>query len=194
MRDFLQLILLLCMSVIFSCASIRQKQECKKEPFERLDSLQRFQKVLNYSVEIPKNWKKSKFSGGDWYYLEGEFIDSLNYHERFADVYIVSDKIKNNCNSEYSVKNYVKLFIDNKKKWWYKNFKYSLVKSIHKKYGEIYIMKYKQKRPHDILENGVFFIYYNRVGYMIHYKNKEKDFDKYISDVDLIVNSFVIQE
>lgn len=181
-----------CLFVI-SCASTN-KVNCKKQPFEELDSLQKAQKILNYSMKFPENWQKSKFSGGDWYFIKGEFIDSLGYYDRLANVYVSSEKVKSNCKDKYSIDDYLKLFLERKKRWSYKDFKYSLVKTTHKKYGEMYILKFKEIFPHVTYESGVFLIFYNRIGYTIQYKNDEKKFKKYIQDIEKMIESFTIKE
>ena len=67
MKISFNLLMLFLLLALVSCASLNQKRKCKTQPFQELDSLHRAEKVLNYTIDLPYNWEKSKFSSGDWY-------------------------------------------------------------------------------------------------------------------------------
>ena len=100
---------------IAACSSVKRlERSCKEIPFEELDSLTRANVVLNYKLEVPKEWVKSKFSGGDWYYIQGDYIESLGYHKRKADFYVSKNNIRNDCKAktDYSVKDFLKYLFE----------------------------------------------------------------------------------
>ncbi|MGY8910171.1 MAG: hypothetical protein ACKVIG_09960 [Flavobacteriales bacterium] len=183
---------------IFSCSSSKTSlKKCNDYRFEQLDSLARANQVLNYKINIPKNWKKSKTSDGDWYFLEDEFIDSLGYYTRKADIYISLNKIKNECNNqEYSSKDFLNYFIDYRSLWFNnKSFKYQLSKSDHKRYGEFYTLKYVEKVTDKKSYVRSFFLFFHQnKGYAIQYVAEPKYYDLYLPEVEKMINSFEINE
>ena len=150
---------------IAACSSVKRlERSCKEIPFEELDSLTRANVVLNYKLEVPKEWVKSKFSGGDWYYIQGDYIESLGYHKRKADFYVSKNNIRNDCKAktDYSVKDFLKYYIDYKSRWYRENsFKYVLLKSKHKIYGDIFILKYKFGTKSTEYTSSTFLFFYN---------------------------------
>lgn len=184
--------------LIFSCSSSKTSlKKCNDSRFEQLDSLARANQVLNYKINIPKNWKKSKTSNGDWYFLEDEFIDSLGYYTRKANIYISLNKIKEECyNQEYSNKDFLNYFLDYRSKWFNnKDFKYQLLKSNHKRYGEIYILKYDEKVSVNKTYVRSFFLFFHQnKGYAIQYVAEPKYYDMYLPELEKMINSFKIIE
>ena len=190
-------LLFLCfLTFTIACSSIKNNiKSCNDNPFEELDSMQRANQILNYKINVPKNWEKSKTSSGDWYFLKNKYIDSINFYSTKADLYIGLNKVSSNCRDKnITIENYVDYFVKYRGKW-FKNddFKYSLIKSKHKLYGDIYTLKYKEKIANNyFVERSFFLFFYENKGYSIQYTAKPKYYDKYISDVEKIINSFRI--
>ena len=184
--------------LIFSCSSSKTVlKDCDKFPFEQLDSINRANQVLNYKIDIPTNWEKGKTSNGDWYFLNNELTDSLGYYTRKADIYISLNKIKNECNNqEYSNKDFLNYFIDYRSLWFNnQNFKYQLLKSNHKRYGETYILKYVEKVSNKKCYVRSFFLFFHQSkGYAIQYVAEPKYYDLYLPEVEKMINSFEINE
>ena len=183
---------------IFSCASNKNiHKSCEKYPFEELDSLQRANQFLNYSIDKHKAWKKGKASNGDSYYLNDRFIDSLKYYSQKASLYVSLNKIRNRCsNQEYTIENYLDYFINNRsRRFKEQDFKYLLLKSKHKIYGDIYIVKYTEKINYSKTFTRSFFLFfYNKLGYTIQYVAEPKFYDTYLPEVEKMINSFRIKE
>lgn len=186
------------LAAILSCSSVKRvEKSCRENPFEKLDSLQKSNQKLNYKIYKPKDWKNGKTSYGDWYSLQGEFIDSLNFYSRKADVYIGLHKIAKECNSTaYTIDDYLSFFIDYKSKWFPKDkFKYLLLKGKHKIYGSIYIVKYTEKINTNKSYTRSFFLFFEaNIGYNIQYVTDPKYYDTYLPEVQKMVNSFRILE
>ena len=185
------------LAAILSCSSVKRvEKSCRENPFEELDSLQKSNQKLNYKIYNPKDWKNGKTSYGDWYSLQEEFTDSLNYYNK-ANVYIGLHKIANECNSTaYTIDDYLSYFIDYKSKWFPKGkFKYLLLKGKHKIYGSIYIVKYTEKiNANKSYTRSFFLFFHDNKGYNIQYVTDPKYYDTYLPEVQKMVNSFRILE
>ena len=182
------------LAAILSCSSVKRvEKSCRENPFEELDSLQRANQKLNYTIDKPKDWKRGKTSNGDWYFLEGKYIDSLNYYSRKVDVYIGLHKIRKECTTKsFSIDDYLHYFVNYRSKWFPKDkFKYLLLKGKHKIYGTIYIVKYTEKINTKISYTRSFFLFFkDNKGYNIQYVTKPKLYDTYLPEVEKMVNSF----
>ena len=180
-------------AAIYSCSSTKRvEKRCKDNPFEELDSLQRANQKLNYTILKPKDWKKGKTSNGDSYFLEDKYINSLNYYSRKADVYIGLNKIRKECSQSFSIDDYLHYFVDYRSKWFPKDkFKYLLLKGKHKIYGDMYIVKYSEKINTKVSYTRSFFLFFkDNNGYNIQYVAKPKYYDNYLPEVEKMVNSF----
>ena len=184
------------LAAIFSCSSTkRMVKTCKVNPFEELDSLQRANQKLNYSISKPRGWIKGKTSGGDSYTLQGKFIDSLGYFSTKASVYIGKNLIRETCiNQKFIITDYLHYFISYKSKWFPKDkFKYSLLKGKHKIYEDIYIVNYTEKISSSRSYKRSFFLFFkNNVGYTIQYVAEPKNYETYLPEVEKMINSFRI--
>jgi hypothetical protein len=182
---------------VLACASQKNSvRNCKVNAFEELDSLQASKIALKYKIKVPKLWKKSSFSRGDWYFIEGDYIDSLGYQSTNADVYISKFPIKNACDiKDYEAKDFLEFYIKYRSKWFRDlPFNYILLKSQHSLYGDIYIIKYRWKGNKEVYVASAFLFMHNNMGYLIDYRNEEDNFDRYLGDAERIVNSFRIKE
>lgn len=190
------LCILILKSLLTSCSPYKNiEKRCKSYPYPELDSLQRATQKQDYKIEISNNWEKSRFARGNWYFINDKFIDSLGYYSRKVDLYISQDIIVNKCINYYSVKDYLNYYLYNKNLSLFpKKFNYVLLKSSHKKYGVVYIIKYKENRSNKIFSNSIFFIRYKNNGYKIRYTGLTENFDKYLPDVEKMVSSFTIKE
>lgn len=184
--------------LIFSCSSSKRLlKECNKNPFEQVDSLTRASQVLNYQINTPKDWKKSKTSSGDWFFLNDEFIDSLGYSSQKANIYISLNKIENECkNKKFSIEDFLDYYIDYRSKLFKgQNFKYLLLEPIHKIYGKIYNIKFIEVISNKKSYVRSFFLFFqNNIGYSIQYVAEPKYYDEYLLEVENIINSFKILE
>lgn len=182
--------------IIVSCSSIKKvSNNCKKNPFEELDSLERVNQVLNYKINIPKNWEKSKTSGGDYLFLRDKSIDSFKFNSIKASVSIDLNKIKYICKSENTTKeNFLDYIIKYRSKWFESDdFKYSILKSNHKLYGDIYILKYIEKiRPNYSLMREFILIFHENKGYTLQYCAEPKYFEVYQPEFEKMIDSFRI--
>lgn len=182
------------LAAILSCSSVKRvKKSCRENPFEELDSLQQSNQKLNYTIDKSKDWKKGKTSNGDWYFLEGKYIDSLNYCSRKVVVYIGLHKIRKEfATKSFFIDDYLHYFVNYRSKWFPKDkFKYLLLKGKHKIYGTIYIVKYTEKINTKISYTRSFFLFFKgNKGYNIQYVAKPKLYDTYLPEVEKMVNSF----
>lgn len=179
--------------LIFSCSSSKTVlKDCDKFPFEMLDSLQRTQREINYLITKPSNWKDYNFKKGALFY---EVIDGFLDENLKPYIYIESFNINNKCNFNYDINTFFNFYLKNEERY-HQNFKYLKLKSHYKKYGESFIVKHKSRNinTENILTTSVFLLYYNNVGYQISYTALEEHFDRYLPDVENIVNSFKINE
>ena len=191
-----RIIFLFALGCIYACASPKVIQKkCKSSPFVDMDSLEKAKQQLNYKIEIPNDWKKSKFSSGDWYYLKDASVDSLSYPLRKANLYVSKFNFRVACTSTntYTPKDFLNYYIDYKSAW-YKptSFKYLLLQSKHKTYGDVYILKYKNNISSIEQTTSTFLFFYKNSGFVLEYKNNTNDFDSYLPQVQKIVASFEI--
>ena len=142
---------------LFSCSSVL-KVNCKKNPFEELDSLQRTKKVRNFTAVKPVGWFSHQAATGALAYSidRKKLLQSnppiLHRPENddpkrnVAFLSISNTRVRNPCKTEVTLEDYLHFFISNKKRWsGNKAFNYILLKSNHNRYGKVYIVKYTAK-------------------------------------------------
>ena len=191
-RNFL-LSFIICLILINSCGSPKVVK-CNKQPFIKIDSSNAQKRVVNFSVETPEKFKKEDVSGGLFYYLEIDSLTLKGFHNKFVTVFIRNNKIRKECNSsKYYIDDFLKSILYYKKKFLGKKFKYVLLKSKHKRYNEIYILKYKENIQGRIYTISSFLFFNKNIGYSIDYKAREKYFDVYLPEVEKMVSSFTIE-
>lgn len=147
--------------LIFSCSYSKTVLiDCDKYPFEQLDSLQRTQREINYSITKPSNWKDYNLKKGALFY---EVIDGFSDEKLKPYVYIESFNIHNKCNLNYDINAFLNFYIKNNERY-HQNFNYLKLKVTHKKYGESFIVKYKSRdiNTEKVLTTSVFLFYYNK--------------------------------
>lgn len=170
----------------------------KKNVFKQLDSIQKSQRIINFSFGKEKdNWLtyaddiKDK-TGSLSYYKK---INDTNYHQNFRDVTlnVSSDEVENKYKDRATIDNYLHFKTQYYKKWFYKDFKYDVLNFNHKTYGKGYVLRYSTKSIYlnDVAE---FLFYYKGFGYTIKYNVINEYFDKYLPDVQEMVVSFIIEE
>jgi len=189
------LLILFFAAFMYACSSVKVAQKnCNENPFEQLDSLTRASQKLNYSISINSNWIKSKTSNGDWYYIKDGYDSVLQFDISKLNLYISMDKIDTACKQNtYTTEDYLNYFIDYRKRWFDNDFKFTLLKSKHKLYNEIYIVNYVVDYPNlKKTKRSVFIFFDNNVGYRIEYVAKEENYQTYLQEVEKIVNSFRI--
>jgi len=199
---------------IFSCSAVL-KVNCKKNPFQELDSLQRTKKVRNFTALKPVGWYSNQSTAGALGYsidrktpLESNppilhRPDNDDPKRNVAFISISNTRVRNHCKTEVTLEDYMHFFISNKKRWsGNKAFNYVLLKTNHSRYGKVYIVKYaykndaildKQKKPL-ITNNVVFLLFKDQIGYEILYRADAKVFETYLPVLEEVVKSFVIKE
>lgn len=188
------IILILLVFFCICCSSYHSiEKKCKSYPFPELDSLQRANQTQNYKIDIPYKWIESKFSQGKWFYIKDSFVDSLGYNSRKVDMYISQDVIVNKCIDYFTVDDYLNRYLFNKNLSLFpKKFNYVLLKTSHKIYGEIYIVKSRKRRENKIFSTSIFFLKYKNNAYQIRYTGLTENYNKYIEDVEKMIVSFRI--
>ncbi len=199
---------------IFFCSSVL-KVNCKKNPFEELDSLQRTKKVRNFTAVKPVGWFSHQAATGALAYSidRKKLLQSnppiLHRPENddpkrnVAFLSISNTRVRNPCKTEVTLEDYLHFFISNKKRWsGNKAFNYILLKSNHNRYGKVYIVKYaykndtildKEKKPL-LTKNVVFLLFKDQIGYEIYYGADAKVFERFLPVFEDVVKSFFIKE
>lgn len=195
MKKCLQLIVLLSLLVFSSCASTMYKKYgiTKEKPFKILDSIELSQENRFFSVEKPKDWYAFVEGHGGLYYspqkIENTRPLTFGSHVGF--------RIKENKNIKWKdLNDYVDTSIKNLKKT-YKKFNFKQIEMNHKKYGKCKVVIYVSTSWYDKniqYETANFYIFYKNKGYLIFYRSKVDAFDKYLPEVEKMVNSFTIKE
>ena len=169
-----------------------------KSVFKELDSVQQSQRMINFSFgEVKKEWLTlvdyTKHNHGELYFYKQ--INDSNFHPNYSIAVIeafnneVKDKFKNRA----TIKNYLFFRIKFYKKWYGKNFKYDLIKTHHKKYGNGYILTFKNLQKYQYI-NAEYLFYHKGFGYTIKYTVLEEYYNKYLPDVEKMIKSFTIKE
>lgn len=183
---------------LFSCSSVKRiEKSCEKNPFQELDSTQRANQNLRYTIQTPKSWKNGKTSDGDSYALDGKFIDSLGYFSRPASVYVSRNAIRETCNDKvFSIEDYLHYYVDFKNRWYSDTtFKYLLLKGKHKFYKAIYIINYSNKTADSRLFKYTTFLFFKEnIGYSLTYVSEPKHYETHLPEVEKMINSFRILE
>lgn len=129
MKHFLKIGLLFFLSFfIFSCRSVL-KVNCKKNPFEELDSLQRTKKARNFTSLKPVGWHSYQAATGALAYsIDRKKLLKSNppiLHRpenddpkrNVAFISISNIRVRNSCKTEVTLEDYLHFFISNKKRW-----------------------------------------------------------------------------
>ena len=183
--------------VSISCATSKQKNNKSVSKFAQLDSLENTKKSIDFSIKInEEKWlsytKVKPITGELYYYIKNE-DENFNPNFSKASIRIYSNKINKFNEKPVNVEDYLERFVNLKKKWSFKDFKYNLVELNHNIYGKSYVVKYKDIKKY-IYNNAVFLFLYKKSGYTIEYSALEEHFDRYLPEVENIVNSFKINE
>lgn len=199
---------------IFSCSALL-KVNCKKNPFQELDSLQRTKKVRNFTALKPVDWYSNQSKRGALgYFIDRKIplesnppilhrLDNGDPKRNIAFISISNTHVRNHCKIEVTLEDYMHFFISNKKRWsGNKVFNYVLLKTNHSRYGKVYIVKYAYKNDAIldkekkllITNNLVFLLFKDQIGYEILYGADAKVFETYLPVLEEVVKSFVIKE
>ncbi|ARV16141.1 hypothetical protein BTO07_13750 [Polaribacter sp. SA4-12] len=181
--------------MIFSCASINQNSIKKDGAFEKLDSLKKTKRIINYSVKIDgKNWlshnKITPEFGALYYYIKvaGDSVPS-NYST--VSINIHSNRVNKGWQKPISIEDYLERFVKLKGK--YKDFKNNIIDIKHTRYGKSYLVKFKDIRTYNYT-NASFLFFYKNYGYAIEYSALDNYYDVFLSEVEKIVQSFKVEE
>jgi hypothetical protein len=181
--------------LIFSCASTNQNSIRKYGAFEKLDSLKKTKRVINYSVEIDEekwlSYSKIKPEFGKLYYYIKLAGDSVSPNFPTASISIHSNQINKGWEKPISIEDYLERFVKFKGK--YKDFKNNIIDINHTRYGKSYLVKFKEIKTYNYT-NVSFLFFYKDYGYTIEYSVLDNYYDVFLSEVEKIVQSFKVEE
>jgi len=195
-KSLLPYMLIGVIMLVISCAS-SNFDYYKNTPFKELDSLQSTKKVVNFSFGSEINdWKtydKREVKTGFLSFYKK--IEDKRVDSSYATVNIIAynNDVKKRWKETTNIENYLERFIALKEKWRFKDFKYSLHTTKHKKYGKLYIVKYGDERKYKYT-NVVFLFFYRNKGYTIEYSALNEHYDKFLPEVEKLVMAFKINE
>lgn len=180
---FLGLVFLVTLS---SCSSLRTVKSCKKIPFREIDSLEGVSLIRNFTISKPRSFVEVKKSTGPLHY---QLLDSNENSVASIDVDFI--KARKVCENQINLDSYLQHVLERITTFEHSKFQYSLLKSKHKKYGDLYLISYKSKRK-KIYENVIFLFFHNNYGYSIKYSSVSEKFKRYLSEVEQSIQSFTI--
>ena len=182
--------------ILFSCNSLKFiEKKCKEFPSKEMDSLETVSQIFNCKIKLPNNWKSDKINANGWYYVEDNNVDSLGYTLKKVDLRINQLFLREECRNNYNSKDHLNRYL------YYKNYSffprklsYTLLRSSHITYGDVYIVKYKTRKDNQIYSHSDVFFTYKNFAYTLNYNGLTENFEKFLPDFQKIIESFKITE
>ncbi len=185
---YIKYLTLIAIVITFSCKSTyREKNnfQFKNNPFKVMDSLELVNREMNFKINPSENWKLLNEYGSKYFSPD----DEKSWPKTSLNIY--KNIVKENYKGNVTLDDYLEYHVLSQKRWNFKDFKYKLVKTKHKLYGEVYVMNYIHRyNLNNQVENSLFLIVYKNYGYTLEYKAKPEDFYKRLPEVEKMINTF----